>query len=62
MTEIFWIEDSLGGEVLENKYYSTRNEATARRNEMGYGIIKSFELQDGEVTKVDGSRRIADIL
>jgi len=49
MTEIFWVEDFLSGNVLENKYYSTRAEATIRRNEIGYGLVKSFELQDGGV-------------
>ncbi len=49
MTEIFWVEDLMSGEVMENKYYSTRAEAAARRNEMGYGFVKSFKLQDGGV-------------
>ena len=60
MTEIFWIEDFLSGEVIENKYYSTRKEAATRRNEMGYGLVKAFDLQDGGVIKVDGSRRMGD--
>ena len=47
MTELFWIEDLMSGEVMEHRYYKTRAEATARRNEMGYGAVKSFEFQDG---------------
>lgn len=47
MTEIWWVEDFLSGEVLENRYYSEKQEAVDRRNELGYGIVKSFELQDG---------------
>lgn len=44
MIEMFWVEDFLSGKVLENKYYSTREEAAARRNELGYGIVKWVEL------------------
>ena len=44
MTEIFWVEDYLSGNVLENKYYSTRAEAATRRNELGYGLVKSLEI------------------
>jgi len=63
MTEIFWVEDFLSGEVIDDKYYSTREEAAARRNEMWYGIVKSFELQDGEmIPKRDGKRRAIEIL
>jgi hypothetical protein len=47
MIELFWVEDFLSGEVLEHHYYSTREEATTRRNELGYGIVKSFKFQDG---------------
>ncbi len=47
MTEIFWIEDYLSGIVLENKYYSTHAEAATRRNELGYGLVRSLELQNG---------------
>lgn len=47
MTEIFWVEDFMSGEVMDHRYYQTREEAVARSNEMGYGLVKSFELQDG---------------
>ena len=46
MIEIFWVEDYLSGETLEGMYYSTREEATARRNELGYGIVKSWKRRD----------------
>ena len=59
MTEIFWVEDFMSGNVLENKYYSTRAEAAARRNELGYGIVKSLKLQDGGVVpKRDSSELV----
>lgn len=44
--KIFWVEDFLSGKVLENTYYSTHAEAAARRNELGYGIIKSWKTID----------------
>ncbi len=49
MTEIFWVEDYMSGEVMEHRYYSTREEAATQRNELGYGLVRSFELQDGGV-------------
>ncbi len=59
MTEIFWVEDFMSGNVMENKYYSTRAEAATRRNEMGYGLVKSLKLQDGGVIpKRDGSELV----
>ena len=51
MTEIFWIEDYMSGEIMEHRYYQTREEAATRRNELGYGLVKSFELQDGGTFK-----------
>ncbi len=51
MTEIFWVEDYMSGEVMEHRYYPTREEAATRRNELGYGLVKSFELQDGGTFK-----------
>ena len=60
MTEIFWVEDFMSGNVMENKYYSTRAEAVTRRNEMGYGLVKSLKLQDGGVIpKRDSSELVA---
>jgi len=53
MTEIFWVEDFLSGEVIDNKYYSTREEAVARRNDLWYGIVKSHKLQDGGIFQPD---------
>ena len=60
MTEIFWVEDFLSGNVLENKYYSTRAEAVTRRDERGCGFVRSLELQNGGVIpKGDGSELVA---
>ncbi len=47
--EIFWVQDFLSGEVIDHKYYSTREEAAARRNEMGYGIVKWREIAESAV-------------
>ncbi len=41
MTEIFWVEDLMNGNTLDNRYYSTKAEAVTRRNEIGYGVVKS---------------------
>ena len=43
---IFWVEDFMSGKVLDNKHYLTRQEAAARRNELGYGIVKWHEIKD----------------
>ncbi len=51
MTELWFIEDPMSGEVMEHRYYQTHAEATTRHNEMGYGIVKSFEFQDGGTFK-----------
>lgn len=60
MTEIFWVEDFLNGEVLENKYYSTREEAATRRNELGCGFVRAYPLADGGVIPdLDGSDLVA---
>jgi hypothetical protein len=44
MTNIWWIEDFLSGKVIDNRYYSTREEAEARREVIGYGLIKSLKV------------------
>jgi hypothetical protein len=60
MIEIWYVEDYMSGQVMENKYYSTHAEATTRRNELGYGLVKSLELQDGGVIpRRDGSELVA---
>ena len=51
MTELFWVEDFMSGEVLDHQYYRTRKEAAARRNKLGFGVVKSFEFQDGGAFK-----------
>ena len=45
--KIWWVKDPLTGETLENTYYSTKELATARRNEMGYGAVTSWEPLEG---------------
>ena len=41
--KIWWVKDPLNGENLEDTYYSTKEEADARRNEIGYGVVTSWE-------------------
>jgi hypothetical protein len=36
---IYWIEDYLSGEVIEQKFYSEKSEAVDRRNALGYGFV-----------------------
>lgn len=47
MTEIWYVEDFLSGQVLENKYFSTQREAAEFRNRLGYGIVLSHQFADG---------------
>ena len=61
MIEIWFVEDYLSGKVLEDKHYSEKAEAVEARNRLGYGLVKSYQLRDGGVIKVDGTRRIAYI-
>ncbi len=44
MNEIYWVEDGMSKGVLDNRYYSTKEEAVARRNEIGYGLVKSRHI------------------
>lgn len=37
----------MSGEALEDIYYSYRDEAAARRKELGYGIVTSWEPLEG---------------
>jgi hypothetical protein len=60
MTELWFVEDFMSGNVLENKYYSTKAEAVAARERLCYGIIKSYRFQDGgRITMRDGSTLVA---
>lgn len=47
MSKIWWVEDFLSGQVLENKHYATHEEALAARERLGFGLVKSHEIQDG---------------
>ena len=49
MTRIWWVEDFLSGQVLENRHYFSQDEAVAARDRLGYGIVKHHDLQDGGV-------------
>lgn len=60
MTRIWWVEDYLSKKVIDNKHYTTHREAMIRRNELGYGLVKYFDFQDGGVVKVDGSRLVGE--
>lgn len=48
MTKIWWVEDYLSGNVLENRHYTTQEEAVAARERLGYGMVKSFDLEPGQ--------------
>ena len=56
MGRIWWVEDFLSGQVIENKYYSEKAEAVARRNELGYGMVKSWEVKDEAEDRQDDDR------
>lgn len=47
MIEIWWVEDFLSGETLENQYYPTQEEAVAARERLGYGFVTSSERKKG---------------
>jgi len=58
--KIFWVEDFLSREVIENKYYSTREEAAARRNELGYGLVKEWKSQKATGKLAECHKKWAD--
>jgi hypothetical protein len=45
LIEIWWVEDFLSGKVLENRHYSTKEEAVEARNRLGYGLVKSRKIE-----------------
>lgn len=58
MIRIWWVEDFLSGQVLENKYYSEKQEAVDRRNELGYGMVKCWETHpDGKLYEIRGGTK-----
>ena len=50
MTEIWYVEDFMNKQVLGNRYYSEKDAAVKYRNELGYGLVKRWQVQDGGVT------------
>ncbi len=48
MIEIWFVEDYLSGKVLEDKHYSEKAEAVDARNRLGYGLVKSYQLENGD--------------
>jgi len=44
--KIWYVKDFLSGETIDNRYFSTKAEAVARRNELGYGIVSHFEMKE----------------
>ena len=44
MIEIWYVEDYLSKEVLENRYFSSHEEATCWRNKLEYGLVKRLEV------------------
>ena len=60
MIEIWFVQDYLSGNVLENKHYSEKAEAVEARNRLGYGLVKSHRLQNGGVIpQRDGNDLVA---
>ena len=49
MIEIWYIEDFLSGQVIDNLYFSTKRAAVNFRNRLGYGIVLGYQFQDGGV-------------
>ena len=43
---IWFVEDYLSGGVIDDKYFSTKEEAVTLRNLLGYGIVKSYQIID----------------
>lgn len=47
--KMWFVRDWLSGETIDNRYYTTKDEAVARRNELGYGVVYSYEfLENGQ--------------
>jgi hypothetical protein len=46
---IYWIEDYLSGEVIEQKFYSEKSEAVDRRNALGYGFVRELDTDQPEI-------------
>lgn len=49
MTEIWYVEDFMNKQVLGNRYYSEKDAAVKYRDKLGYGLVKSLEMQTGGV-------------
>ena len=60
MIEIWFVEDYLSGKVLENKHYSIKLEAVDARDRLGYGLVKSYRIQNGGVIPKSKPRLLAD--
>ncbi len=59
MTRMYWVEDFMSGAVIDNQHYTEKQPAVDRRNELGYGIVKWFDFQDGGKFSVDGGCPVA---
>jgi len=44
---IWFVEDPLSKNVLDDTYYSNEAEAVDFQNRLGCGVVKSYELPDG---------------
>lgn len=53
MIRMYWVEDFMSGAVIDNRHYTEKQLAVDRRNEIGYGIVKRFDFQDGDEVAVD---------
>ncbi len=62
---IWYVKDPMGenkiSDVIDNKYYSTKQEAVDARNQYGYGYVSYHEFNDGGYVKTDGSRLMGEI-
>lgn len=59
MFKIWFVEDYLSGEVIDSRFYSEHQEAVDRRNELGYGVVKSYSFgSKGQIYIDHGSSRV----
>lgn len=40
---LWYVQDWLTKECLDGRYYTTKQEAVDRRNELGYGIVRELK-------------------
>lgn len=45
MNEIWYVEDYMSKLVLGNRYFSDKKSAVKYRNDLGYGLVKSYPVE-----------------